>query len=266
MLFDLRGKRRRMIQVIYACLAILMGGSLVLFGIGSDAPGGILDGLGIGDGTGPQNPQYEQQVETAEEQLATDPDNQEALLTLARYRYLMATDGVSVDPETGERDVTTDARENLERAHDAWERYLETDPSPPDPGLARNISQANEILFSEALRLGDVRGALDRAEATAQAARVAVRQDPTAPEFGNMARYLYIAGEDREAEQALERAVSLVEGGDREQIRDILEQQARQAQRLHRQLNQALEEGGPGTEAIEDPFGPLGQPGPAPAP
>ena len=33
----------------------------------------------------------------------------------------------------------------LEENLEAWERYLDTDPKPPDPGLARNITQVNEI-------------------------------------------------------------------------------------------------------------------------
>ena len=36
MLFDLQGKRRRVVQATYLTLALLMGGGLVFFGIGSD--------------------------------------------------------------------------------------------------------------------------------------------------------------------------------------------------------------------------------------
>ena len=46
MLFDLRGRgRRRTVQAIYLSLAILMGGGLVLFGIGSDTSGGLFDAI-----------------------------------------------------------------------------------------------------------------------------------------------------------------------------------------------------------------------------
>ena len=44
MLFDLRGRgRRTTVQVIYLTLALLMGGGLVLFGIGGDVSGGLVD-------------------------------------------------------------------------------------------------------------------------------------------------------------------------------------------------------------------------------
>ena len=51
MLFDLKGRRRRVVQVTYIGLAILMGGGLVLSGIGSDASGGLLDAFVGGDNT-----------------------------------------------------------------------------------------------------------------------------------------------------------------------------------------------------------------------
>lgn len=262
MLFDLRGKRRRLIQVVYACLAILMGGSLVLFGIGSDAPGGILDGLGLSDGSGPSSPQYEQALDEAEERLAANPNDSEALLEVARNHYLIATLGITVDPQTGERQVSSDARESLDEAVAAWNRYLETDPRRPDAGMARNISQVNEIRFSEALERGEVREALVIAEQTAEAARIAVRQSPTAPDLSNMARYLYISGKEAEADRARERAIELVDAQDREQIERVLNRQARQAKRLNRQLEEFLESGDAGTGRIEDPFGGLGAPAP----
>ena len=44
MLFDLRaGGRRRLVQVVYLFLAILLGGGLVLFGVGGATSGGLFD-------------------------------------------------------------------------------------------------------------------------------------------------------------------------------------------------------------------------------
>ena len=51
MLFDLRGRRRRAVQATYLMLALLMGGGLVLFGIGGDVSGGLVDAFkGTGGG------------------------------------------------------------------------------------------------------------------------------------------------------------------------------------------------------------------------
>jgi len=263
MLFDLTGKRRRLIQVVYACLAILMGGSLVLFGIGSDAPGGILDGLGVTDGGGQSNPQYEQAVEDAEAQLAEDPTNQVALYELSRNRYLMATEGIVTDPESGQTTLTDEARENLDLAFDAWDRYLETDPKPPDQSMATNLSRAGELLFSDALARGDVEGGLELAELTASTAEIAARQDPTAAGYVTVSRYHYIAGNNAKADRAFDRVVELVDEEDAgEDFEETLDERASEAKRLHRQLTRILETGDEGTGAIEDPFGGLGGGGP----
>ena len=46
MLFDLRGPgRRRLVKIVYVTLALLMGGGLVLFGIGGDVSGGLVDAI-----------------------------------------------------------------------------------------------------------------------------------------------------------------------------------------------------------------------------
>src|ERR687890_339893 len=46
MLFDLRGAgRRTTVKVVYLTLAVLMGGGLVLFGIGGDVSGGLVDAI-----------------------------------------------------------------------------------------------------------------------------------------------------------------------------------------------------------------------------
>ncbi|HEX8206984.1 MAG TPA: hypothetical protein VF587_13065, partial [Solirubrobacteraceae bacterium] len=72
MLFDLRGRgRRRTVQVIYLSLAILMGGGLVLFGIGGDVQGGLVDAFSENGGTG--NGQIDDLVESAEERTTANP-------------------------------------------------------------------------------------------------------------------------------------------------------------------------------------------------
>ena len=50
MLFDLKGKRKRLVQVVYVGLAILFGGGLVLFGVGGNVSGGLIDAFSGGGG------------------------------------------------------------------------------------------------------------------------------------------------------------------------------------------------------------------------
>jgi hypothetical protein len=88
MLFDLQGKRKRFVQVIYAGLAILIGGGLVFFGIGGAGNGGLLDAVGIGGGNTSSSSNYDDQIDKANETLQGNPKDERALLALARYQFL----------------------------------------------------------------------------------------------------------------------------------------------------------------------------------
>src|SRR5829696_381874 len=101
MLFDLSsGKRRRVVQVIYATLALLIGGGLVLFGIGGSGSGGLLDAVGLGGDSG-GDPQYEEQLSDYEAKLQSNPQDTAAMIQLVRLHYLSATSsGVESDPQT----------------------------------------------------------------------------------------------------------------------------------------------------------------------
>ena len=76
MLFDLRGRgRRRTIQVIYLSLAILMGGGLVLFGIGGNTSGGLVDAIQGNSGGTDANDAFEKRVETLEKRTQANPQD-----------------------------------------------------------------------------------------------------------------------------------------------------------------------------------------------
>src|SRR5204862_5861190 len=80
MLFDLRGAgRRRTVQGIYLGLAILMGGGLVLFGVGGNVGGGLLDAV-KGNGSGSSSNTFEKRVQRLEKQLRINPQNAGAWL------------------------------------------------------------------------------------------------------------------------------------------------------------------------------------------
>ena len=90
MLFDLRGRgRRRAVQVIYATLAILMGGGLVFFGIGSDASGGLIEGCQ--QQTDSNTEALQNRVNDVQKQVDTNPRNAAAWASLARAQYNLAS-------------------------------------------------------------------------------------------------------------------------------------------------------------------------------
>src|SRR5688572_30682683 len=109
MLFDIRGRRKRFIQVIYVSLALLMGGGLIFFGIGSGLNGGgLFDAIGIGGSGSTSDPQFDNQIERAQETLSSNPEDEKALLSLAEAQFLKAQTAIEVD-EQGRQTITEEA-------------------------------------------------------------------------------------------------------------------------------------------------------------
>jgi hypothetical protein len=208
MLFDLKGRRRRVIQVTYLLLAVLMGGGLVLFGIGGDVQGGLLDAF-TGDGSNSTgNPIVEKRLKAAETRLKANPKDQEALKDLTRSRFQLA--GNDVNPDTGL--YGPKARGNLNGASDAWGRYLATDPKPPDAGLARVMLQ----VYGEF--------GLNRPDKAAEAADIVAQADPTSATFLALSRYTAMAGQERQSQLAGKRAISLAPKGQRKIVKKQVDQ------------------------------------------
>src|SRR4051794_21999640 len=87
MLFDLRGRgRRRVVQLIYVTLALLMGGGLVFFGIGGNTSGGLLDAFKSDNGN-TSTPAYTKQISAAEKKLKLHPKDSAAWATLTKLRF-----------------------------------------------------------------------------------------------------------------------------------------------------------------------------------
>src|SRR3954454_17552277 len=122
MLFDLRGKRRRVIQGIYLALAVLMGGGLVLFGIGGNVGGGLFDAI-TGNNSSSTGPSITSQDEKRnEDAVKRNPADAAAWAALARLRYQDATVGDNVDQTTGT--FTAKGKAVLRGSDAAWQRYL----------------------------------------------------------------------------------------------------------------------------------------------
>ena len=250
MLFDLQsGKRRRVVQVVFGTMALLFGVSFLFFGIGSDASGGLADLFGFGtssQSTG--NPQFDEQVEEAEDAVAADPKDEKALLELAQVRYQAGQFQLESDPETGQPVVTEDARANFEGALDAWEQYIALEPKKPDPSTAALVAQAY-------VQLEDAQGA-------AQAQRIVAEDNPSGGTYGNLAFYLYASGDIEGGDEAAALAVENSDPAQADQIEKQLAQVSEQAAKLEKAAakaaQQADKEGSQAGAPIEDPFGSLG--------
>jgi hypothetical protein len=211
MLFDLQsGRRRNFVKVIYLSLAILLGGGLVLFGIGTGGGGGLLDIFtGGGSSTSAQISSSEKRANRA---VRLHPQSSQAWADLARARYQTAGLGENYDQAANEGAgaFTDKGREKLATASAAWQRYLELEPDHPDVNLARLMATA----YTET-------GLDDPAQAAA-AMEIVTEEDPTASAYATLANYAYLAEQFRKGDLATAKAVQLAPDAQRRLIRSQL--------------------------------------------
>jgi hypothetical protein len=208
MLFDLKGKRRRVVQATYIMLAVLMGGGLILFGIGGGTSGGLLNAFNGGGGSSNGNKALEQQIAAAQKKLAVDPQNQAALTQIVRGNYQLA--GLNVDTNTGV--YTADGKKFLQKAANAWEQYMNTNPEKPDATLANFMFQA----YSQA-------GLNQPAKAQKAAEIVAAAQNSSAA-YLQVVQYATLAGDTRTADLAATKALELAPKGQRSSVKKLVQQ------------------------------------------
>jgi len=252
MLFDLRGKRKRLVQVSYAALAAIFLVGFVGFSIGSgNAPGGLFDALGLtGDSTGEESvtSQYDAQIEAANQQLAKNPKDTSALLKLATAEYEKGKTGVSQDPETGQISVSSDAHTALGNAVDAWSKYLKVNKGQP------NATDAAQLVNAYIL-LNDASGA-----ATTQ--EIVAANQPSQNSYGNLALFRYFAGDISGGDEAAKKAVALAPKSQRKAVSQQLDQYRTQAVKQKKQFAKAQKTAPspttPGANPLASPLGGVG--------
>jgi hypothetical protein len=214
MLFDLRGRRRRAVQVTYAGLALLMAVGLVGAGIGSDVSGGIFDIFTGNDDAdvSDANKETQKRIDSANDKLKANPRDQAALIAVVRGHYTIAAGDTS--RETGE--FGDDGKDELKKASEAWKRYLALKPEKVDPALATLMMQAYGP------------GALNEpANATTAAEIVAEeRKDPNS--YLQLVQFASLAGQKRKADLAADKALELATPEERKTVKQLIEQ-AKQA-------------------------------------
>ena len=219
MLFDLRGRgRRRVVQVVYLGLALLMGGGLVLLGIGGNqSGGGLLDAFTNGS-SAPDTGVFGDQRKAAEQRVKANRQDAAAWAALARARYQEASAGGGIDQATG--DFTAGGRTQLLEADRAWKMHLKLDPPRSDANVAVIMAQ----VYGPA--------ALNRPADAVVAQEIVADQREDVGSYLGLAGYAYAAGQTRKGDLAGERAVDLATSEQEEQIKaqvEGLKSQAAQA-------------------------------------
>ena len=216
MLFDLRGRRRRLVQATYLSLAVLMGGGLVLFGIGGDVSGGLFNAFEGDGGGGDANAALEERIDRQEQRLQTNPANVAVLQSLVRDNYQLATS----QQASGATEFPEDARDDLQRAANYWQRYLQAAENP------------NEATALYALRVYDV-GALNQPRQAQRAATIIAEAQNNPSAYLQLVAYASLAGDNRTADLATQKAVDLAPKNQRKQVKqqaEALKQSGQQTQ------------------------------------
>jgi hypothetical protein len=220
MLFDLQGKRRRVVQATYLMLAVLMGGGLVLFGIGGDVSGGLFDAFSDRSGGGGNSDVIEERVERNEQRVRRRPRDAATRAELVRDYYSLA---FSQTPEDAAA-FSQDARDELNHASTHWRAYLDL-KRKPDPAVAR-----------VALQLYDPT-ALNQPGNALKAARVIAERGNDPGSYLQLVQYAQLAKDVRTEKLATRKALDLTRNAqERKAVRDELKRIKQQA--IARQIQQ----------------------------
>lgn len=250
MLFDTRGRRKHVIRVVYAVLALLMGASLFLV-VG---PFNIGELAGNGSSTS-ASAVLDEQAERIEGKLRREPDNEALLISLARTRIAAGNALAETDPQTGAAVVTPEGRAELNQAIEAWNRYLKQTDSPnPSPALL--VAGAH---FSLAETSTNMEEADANVKGAAAAQRIAAEARPNLGSYSTLAIYEYFAGDFTAGDEAARKAESFASKQEAKEVQTQLTEFRQRGKAVEKQRQEIAKfEQGRSKEALQNPFGGLG--------
>lgn len=260
MLFDVKGRRKRFIQVTYVILAVLFAVGLVGFGIGGSTQGGFLDALTGGGGGGGGDNIYAKQATQTERAIRANPKNERAWLALAQAKINVARTGKNYDTNTGQ--FKEGATGNLKDAARAWERYLKLKPKKPNGVTASLMVQ----VYGTLLRYQVTSSPLDTFNQAARAQEIFAKAQPSPIAYFNLAAILYQVGKIDKGDKAGDKAISRTPKDQRNTVSAQLADARKEGIKLKRQTKkaekQAAEAAKKASKSGKDPFGapPGGQP------
>jgi hypothetical protein len=251
LVFDTRGRRKHVVRVVYAILALLMGASLFLV-VGPFNIGNLLGTSSTTSGAAIFNEQAEQ----TEAKLRRDPTNEALLLSLARTRVTAANSATEVNSETGATAYTAEGHEELSRAAEAWSRYLKQ-VKEPSPSTALLMSRAYFSLAETSRGIEEVVSNINKAAATQ---RISAEAQPSINSLTNLAIYEFYAGNfaagNKATKEAEAKAATKAEAKEVGKQMTEYRQRGKQFQTQKKEI--AKQEGSQRKEALENPLSGLG--------
>lgn len=206
MLFDIRGRRRSVVKVVYGGLAVLFAVGFVGFGVGSDVGAGVFGsghGGGGGGHGGGDGQSTDDQIEELHEQVADNPRSADAWRRLSLLEASVAFE--QTGGHGGGTQPADDAAERLNLAVAAFEEYRDiVGRRRVEPAVAGGAARSYAALglFYDAVG----------------AQRLAIRErDPQG--WFLLAQYAAAANDDELVDRAMSRAIRAAPRGQRETLR-----------------------------------------------
>jgi hypothetical protein len=255
MVFDTRGRRKHVVRVVYAVLALLMGGSLFL----TVGPFNIGELFGNGRTSSDASVIFHEQSERIENRLAKDPTDENLLLSLTRARIQAGNAQTEIDPQTGAPGApSSKGIKDFEAALESWSRYLKQAGDDPNPAAAQLVAQT---FFSLAERGSSTLGnPEENLETAVKAQRIAAKAQPNVGSLSSLAIYEYFNGNfaagDKASKRAVARTVSKPEAKAAEKQLDEYRKRAKQYVTQVESASKAEQRAG--GEQPENPLGGFG--------
>jgi tetratricopeptide (TPR) repeat protein len=246
LLFDLKGKRKRLVQVVYVMLAILFGGGLVLFGVGGNVSGGLIDAFrGSGSG-GADNSAFTDVVDRAQRQVARNPDDPDAWIAVVRAQFNLASSPAGSDASTGA--LTDRGQQAVVEVTQAWDRYEKLKPKKIDASGASFAALAF--------------GALQDYDKAADIQQLSLEARPNNPNgYFQLADFAYRADQVERGDRAAKEAVRRTPSDQRNTVRSLIADTKKQGKQVAAAVKEAekaqREARKKGQEEPDTNFGPL---------
>lgn len=252
MLFDTRGRRKHVIRVVYAILALLMGASLFLV-VG---PFNIANLIGNSSSTSSAAKVMHEQAERIERRLVGNPGDEQLLLSLTRARINAGNAEVEQTSETEAPVITPEAKQDFEAAAESWSRYLKEAGDEPNATAAQLVASTYFRLAEGSATLGE---AQERVSAAAKAQRIAAVQSPSLGTLSTLAIYEYFAGNFSGGDRATKQATAEVGSTEAKNVEKQLAEYRKRGKAFAKQKKEAAKfEAEAGKESLKNPFGGFG--------
>jgi hypothetical protein len=254
MVFDIRGRRRHVVKVVYAILAILMAASLFLV-TGAINVNSIFGGNSGGESAASS---FEKQAERIEAKLAKNPGDEDLMANLTRTRINAANSMITAGVQS--QDDVEAVKQQYAQASQDWSQYVDV-ASEPSPGLAIQVAPA---LFQLAELSTNSAEALENVKAATEAEEVVAQSRNDLNSWSTLALYALFAQQPKLAEEAKEKGTKLANTKfERESFENKFEEVEKSAGEFGKQVkieeaSKAAGNKSAGKESLENPIQGLG--------